>query len=528
VSSGRDWMLVAPWYRWRRQGVPARDTRPVLQKYEVSDPVAVFREDPQRSLKFTTDDLVHRIDKAPALPGLPAPMAGLQRRLSPVVRVPTDLRKLYLDTHKRWYLVVAELRIDDPGFPCVPRREACEAGFVIRKRKLDFPIETEPEVRGILRDLGAATVELGQARRRADGLRVAIVREGATVGDDRVREAITLREEAVDVGRRRLADWASRVGARRVELGWVPDPRSERIGAWQSVDAEPQRLTEATTRMYPLVQDPPDPSATLYFGLVPTGSSDATDAGDARFDDDTSYEIRCYVRRHDPGCPKTSRPGDCQGELFWSRPTEAYRLAPHFDLTGTSNRPVTIQLPDLKALEAEAVVGKAGLRLKAPSESSLEFEIDGDNKPVNGSRQAFAQICSFAIPLITIVATFVFKLFLPILVLLFNLWFLLKLRFCIPPSVELDADIDAAVAAIGDVELDVELDVDLQADLKVEFDGIVGKGSGTKLAATYSNRALLDLRADLGTDLSKPSFAPSLTAGVEYEEPEIRAEVALA
>lgn len=43
-------------------------------------------------------------------------------------------------------------------------------------------------------------------------------------------------------------------------------------------------------------------------------------------------------------------------------------------------------------------------------------------------------ICFFSIPLITIIASFVLNLFLPIVVLLFNLWFLLALRFCIPPS----------------------------------------------------------------------------------------------
>ena len=47
-----------------------------------------------------------------------------------------------------------------------------------------------------------------------------------------------------------------------------------------------------------------------------------------------------------------------------------------------------------------------------------------------------SQICSFSIPLITIVATFVFKLFLPVVMFLFGLLFLLKLKFCIPLSVE--------------------------------------------------------------------------------------------
>jgi hypothetical protein len=515
-------MLVAPWYRWRRQGLPARETRPVFQKYDVADPVKAFRADPQHSLTFIDDDLVHTIVKAPALAALPAPMQSLQRRLSPLTSVASDVRKLFLDTHKRAYLVVAELHIDDPGFPCVSRREVCEAGFVIRRRKLNYPAGAEPEVQGILSDLGAATMRLSLERQRADGRRLAIVRDEPGPARDRVVEAIALRQQEVVDGRRRLADWADRVGARRVELGWVPDPGAERIGRWAEVEAEPQELTEATIRMYPLVQDAADDTATLYFGLVPTGAADTTANGDARFDDETRYEIRCFVRKHDPRCPKTARPGDCGGELIWSLPSEPYQLASHFDLTGTANRPVTVQLPDLRALEADAVATKAAFRLKAPQDSSLNFDIV-DGQPKQGKRIGPAQICSFAIPLITIVATFVFKLFLPILVLLFQLWFLLKLRFCILPSVQLDADVDAALAISGNVELDV----DLQADLKVEFDAIVGKGAGPTLTSTYSNQVLVDLRADLGADRSLAALAPSFVAGLEYETPELRAAVSI-
>lgn len=529
MSAERDLMLVAPWYRWPRQTLPARQTRPVLQKYDIADPMSAFRKDPQRSLKFIEDDLVHSVVKAPALPSLPVPLQNLQRRLSPLTSVPTDVRKLFLETHKRSYLVVCELHVDDPGFPCVDRREVCEAGFVIRRRKVTFPAEAEAEVRDIVGDLGAASAELAQVQRRADGMRMAIVRDGA----DRpavvaLTQAIAQRRDGVDLERRRLAEWADRVGARRTELGWEPDPTTERIGRWKVVDAEPQELTETTVRLYPLVPATPDENTsgvTLYFGLVPTGTADATVDGTARFDDETLYQIRCYVRRHDPGCPRTSKPGDCHGELIWSRPTDPYRLASHFDLTGTSNRPVTVQLPDLQALEAEAAMGRgAPFRLKSPERSNLVFENDPTTMmPIMIGRDA--AFCSFAIPLITIVATFLFKLFLPIIVISFQLWFLLKLRFCIPPTVEIGGGgaLDAAIAG----SLDVDLDASVKIGLEDEFEIIVGPGAGPHLTGEYSNQVLIDLRKDLAKDMSLPSFAPSFTAGLEYETPVLRAEASL-
>ena len=52
--------LTAPWYRWERQGVHPRDSRPVIQKYDRPDMVEAFLRDPQRSLVFTDDDERYR------------------------------------------------------------------------------------------------------------------------------------------------------------------------------------------------------------------------------------------------------------------------------------------------------------------------------------------------------------------------------------------------------------------------------------------------------------------------------------
>ena len=101
--------LVGPWYRWQRPGLPSsgRVSRPVFQKYDGATFVAEFLKDPQHSLKFLTEDFVHEVK--PLAPLNPATYKGKPRRLSDFGYLPTTTRKLFLDTHKRFYLVVCEL-----------------------------------------------------------------------------------------------------------------------------------------------------------------------------------------------------------------------------------------------------------------------------------------------------------------------------------------------------------------------------------------------------------------------------------
>ncbi len=61
------------------------------------------------------------------------------------------------------------------------------------------------------------------------------------------------------------------------------------------------------------------------------------------------------------------------------------------------------------------------------------------------------RICVFAFELFIIVGFFVFLLFLPIVVFLFQLWWMLALRFCLPPLVEAFALLEAHFAAGGTV-----------------------------------------------------------------------------
>jgi hypothetical protein len=231
----------------------------------------------------------------------------------------------------------------------------------------------------------------------------------------------------------------------------------------------------------------------------------------------------------------------CPGEAVWSRATEPYQLAPAADLDGTSHKPVTFTLPDLRELEAQAAAGPAGqgagVRMVAPPESTLDFQTDPDNpgKPLDAGVGGLPQICSFSIPLITIIATFVLKLFLPIVVFAFGLWFLLKLKFCILPSFEMSAGLAAELSVQPpdlDVSASLSLDVDAALTVNLGPDGIAG------LQADLDSNQRAGLARDLGADFraqappyvaaefppADPDYPPpevplpEATAGLEYYE----------
>jgi hypothetical protein len=212
--------------------------------------------------------------------------------------------------------------------------------------------------------------------------------------------------------------------------------------------------------------------------------------------------------------------------MFWGPPTEPYQLAGHFDLVGTSHRSVTVQLPDLHLLAAQAKPS-LGLGFKKPI-GSLVVKGDKDGKPQNPSLSDKFEICFFSIPLITIVAMFVFELFLPVVVILFGLFFLLKLKFCIPPavSVEMQAalrlQIQADLQANLDLDLDASLDEPLHGDLDATFESPPDLVS--HLESAYSRGVLAQLDLDLAdasaaveTGASASPNAPSLTASLQWE-----------
>jgi hypothetical protein len=549
AEADRTWLLLAPWYRWRRQHVPdeqtARTTVPVFQKYDTSDCVNAFIKDPQHSLKFVEEDHVQYLERLPDLPALPPPFVNHKRRLSDSHLVTTETRKIYLDTHKRFYLVVCELHCDAPGLPCVDRQKVCEAGFVVRHRRVTFEKRGERSAVKHLRQISAAVVNMSIvddfaskparfARHEGLGSEASLVTDALSEAAQRAHRNAS---QHLLSARQRLLNWADEYGARMLIEGWIPSEH-QHVGGWQEVTDPTDVVTESFYPLYPLIPDPTVEShvgkgKTIYFGLLPTGGADVDEFGNPRFDDQALFEVHCFVRRHDPRCPKVTGKQDCHGPLTWSGPTERYRIAPHFDLKGTSNRPVTIQLPDIPALKAQAATLKPGegapVKMVSPPGSSFVFPQDG-SIPSSGNMGAAGEICSFAIPLITIVATFVLNLFLPIVMLIFGLWFLLKLKFCLPPSASVQAQVTAELAMLPpgvDLTMDIDikagvtantnLQAKLAADLNSQLGGPPGRGAGDKLTAEYTNNVLLHLHQDMATAGTQ---SVSVTGSLEYEQEE--------
>jgi hypothetical protein len=469
-----DWRLVAPWWRWQAQGGDPRVTRPAFQKYDSSRFVDDFLANPQHCL--TIDDKDDRVQQLVSKPA--AVLDGRLRALANAELRPTSTLKLFLPTHSRFYLVVCELHCEKAGFPNAHRDEACEAGFVVRRRRFDVGAGTVREARQLIQRVEEAAGE----------------------------------PATLDAARAELRLWATAANATGILEGWVVG--ADGVGRWQEVKERPGRLHEAT---FPLHAFVPTPAAELHvgrnraiwFGTVPTASRDHDRQGSARFDDTSVYETRCYVRRHDPDEPKDAVGQDCCGELTWSRPTERYQLASHFDLTGTANTPVTVQLPDIPKLKAQAAalpIGKgASLKMVAPEGSSMKMKSQTDGS-LGG-----AQICSMSIPLVTIVAQFVFNIFLPIVVAIFQLYALLRLKFCIPPSLSLNlAEMDSLNVALHGADT-VDANINAAAAVKLSLSASLGSDAAADAAlADYTPSAF----AETVRATSRPSGSTRVSAEI--------------
>ncbi|HEX5703543.1 MAG TPA: hypothetical protein VFX97_10130 [Pyrinomonadaceae bacterium] len=541
------WKLVGPWYRWQRPGLPSagRLSRPVFQKYDGSNFVDEFLKDPQRSLKFLTEDFVHQVGTLP--PMNPETFQGKTRRLSDLAYLPTTTRKLFLDTHKRFYLVVCELHCDMTGFPSVTPDQVCDAGFVVRRRILKNLTNSAREgVKPIFLNLTAAQKTLGEyaafePEKQLPALKKTLARQGEAMLAGAITDSLGRNEDLAKTRireeRTKLVEWATRYGVSLQLQGWKQIRQG--VGQWINVGADEKApLSEQVFKLFPLIPDPRDEKhsakgRTIYFGVVPTGSADTDEFGNARFDETTPYEIHCFVSRHkhEPPAP------NCCGDIVWSLPTETYQLASQFDLVGTNNRPVSMQLPDLKALQAQASAlppnELAPFRMVSPPDSNLEVTADKNGKVLSSGMSS--EICSFSIPLITIVATFVFKLFLPVVVLLFGLFFLLKLKFCIPPTLSLDAGVAAELDATLQLGLDVSVDAKLavgtdlgnaiDAGLQANFGGDVMAGlkggvtapDGTVRSPAYGPRPMGEM-TDSIVKSGNEANAPSVTARIQFEE----------
>jgi hypothetical protein len=525
---GHEWRIVAPWWHWplldgEPAPGPAEDRRavrvsaPVLQKYDGPDLVNTFLADPQRRLEFLDET-----DRVATLSG--GPLGTLPTRV-----VAGGTRKLYLASHHRHYLVVCSLHCDTAGFPHARRDDVCETGFVVRRRTGSIPGGPGGPAAKALREWAAV-----QRKRRGVEQRLRTAGPLRQVALERRRAALTGSEDTALREVRAHATAALGQGPIRTLCGWVPVGVDDDgvagplagagartplagVGCWVPVEEMPAELTEATFPLTALVPDPtrPDHDAagqTVYFGVVPTGSSDVDTTGAARFDDEQDYEIRCFSRRHRAECPREG--AHCTCPVTWSEPTEHYRLAGHFDLEGTANRPVTVQLPDLRQLHADALRlgpgGAGGVRFSSPPGSELAFTTDdlkAKKSPTAMGNGAF-QICSFAIPLITIVAFFVLQLFLPIVIFIFQLWFMLMLRFCIPPDAKISGGLVADFEALGgglDIDAGLAVTVVARPSFTAALATLLG---GSKPGGKRLDDALLQARTAPAPDtLDAPSLA---------------------
>ncbi len=331
------WKLIAPWWRWQRQldelGRRPRQTRPVIQKYESSDPVSAFLKDPQLSLVYGAEDEVQKLTKVPG--GLTA--GGKRTRFSDYELQSTGVRKLFLPSHKRFYLVVCELHCDRRGLPAVGRDKVCEAGMVVRRQVMSYAPQHQAQAAGLLARATELSAQISRIdrgeRKRVLQKRHAFTGRGvvgavagaATQVRSTVREALSaeaqakreaLEAELADV-RRELLKWKTDSGAVTVTEGWLPTG-FESVGSWQPVEETPAEIVEEIHPLYPLIPDPRDAThdasgRTLYYGMIPTGGRTVDTVGGARFDDRTRYTARCFVRRHRCDCPKTGERNDCGG-----------------------------------------------------------------------------------------------------------------------------------------------------------------------------------------------------------------------
>jgi hypothetical protein len=555
-----------------------RDTWPAFQKYATPSPAGEFVKKPQHSLKFLDSEDRYELPRTlPPLGSIPG-LGGVRRRLSETELVTTTIRKLYLDTHRRFYLVVVQLIRDEPGYPCVDRANVCQQGFVVRRRSFTVDKSAiDSQAVGIVRSV---------AMERARNQQMTRFNEFLTSPDTNVRSAawsavsaddlVTLAGVGAEVRtalareQRRMLTWALGAGVGvQVEM-WVPGPHKN-IGGWLPI-TDPPDATEETYPLYPLVTDPDDPlhdghNASIYFGLVPTGGSDVDESGTARFDDQSLYEIRCFVRRHDKRCPRSDKVPDCAGPLVWSAASETYRLAAQFDLTGTSNHAITIQAPDFPALAAKAAalakastsgkpnaaaVAGGGVRVVTPPNSSFSMSSMPlpAGIPTSGGPGGAAQICFFMIPFFTIIALFLVNLALPILTIILGMGWLLALKLCIPPdagadvSVHLTAELDQLTKPVinGGFGVDASLDIDDQLAtasdhsqndafrsglLLTNLTAELGNPeAGKKMQSNYSTDALIRLHQTMAA-VQTALGTPSLSARLQFEDLVVRSEVVL-
>lgn len=421
VAPGRHHGLAlrSPWYECIRKGFDRFDPRahaPVIQKYDNDDIVRAVVTDCRDSLAWTEDD-----EWSVAVGRTVAASDTGRMRFASHRFARMGTRKLFQPSHQRFYAVTVEVFCDEPGLPRPAPKDGFSMGLVMRRQTLSLNVD-ERRVRRLARDVLA---------HKSDP------RQGAEATLDRFL-ASSGRQAWMTDGRGGQA-WVA------IDDDGQPIPDREHT-ADEALD-----LTETLTeQVLPMWRIPPmkggcDAAATrsLWFALVPTFSSEhevafdpalpvTTTPGTPKLDSQASYELLCRATR-----PPPREQPHCPPEVYWSGPSETFKLAAFLDPEGTAKRTVSITMPDLRSLAARAgaSAGPGGVSITTPAGSQLSFDPDnGTPSGGTGPGGAAARTCTFALELFMIVAFFVFSLFLPVVVFLFQLWWLLLLRFCLPPT----------------------------------------------------------------------------------------------
>jgi hypothetical protein len=290
-----------------------------------------------------------------------------------VIQGSTPVRKLFQATHARLYLVTCELVCEERGLPAPSREAVCQAGVVIRRRR------TTPSP------------------------------SGST-------------SQRWNIHTNRWEDVA---------------PSTDDLATGPYADPDPDELIIDLFPLAPSGGSPHDAAdRTIYFAGAPTASSVHDPDGRPQFDGSSTYDLRCFVRRHDHRCTRRNGQRDCYGPLTWSKPSEPFVLADPVDVDGCGQHRVTIAMPDVNALKALATKHQlpATARFASPGGSGMTFPRDGKVPGTGAGTFEGADNCFFSIPLITLIAKFVLSLFMAIVLFVFQAWWMLALRFCLPQA----------------------------------------------------------------------------------------------
>lgn len=465
MVTGSGFILRAPWYVRERDGLDLRSPqarRPELQMYDSASFNEQLLRDPADSLAFGTDDVWSY--PVPVTPDL---TDKSRLRLATSALVTTNLRKLYQPMHQRFYVVVVEVFCDSPGLPRAGSHDDISLAFRMRRMH---------------------TTVTGK-RRPTRRVAAALVKElAASQGKTVTRTDPDLRDLWwADVAWRRRFEEDQKQDLAQIETHvdqqqWLVSAKTG-AGRWRTLDDEAHPVDEEAgeaEEMHQMWRLPPrerdqacDAARTrsLWFGIVPTFSgehwqgrnSQGEPTREPKLDDHAIYEVECVVTQ-----PHPTHPDRCPPRTWVSAPTEPFRLAAPMDPDGTKNRTVTITLPDLRNLAARAGQrqGPGGVRVVTPPGSQMVVNpFKGIPEPGAGRIGAGGGICTFALELFFIVAFFLFLMFLPIVVLAFQLWWMLALRFCIPPSIGFSAMAD--FLATGKLLVDIDADLELKAELNI-------------------------------------------------------------